>query len=198
MRAPQICMGVHVPTCSWLVGKSYPTLCEPMNCSLPGSSVRGLSQARILEWVAISSSRRSNPCFKHWHVDSSPLSHREASVPTWVTNPFFQIFWASLLAFGLWQQDARFQCHLNSFTRILLLSDYCYQECVSQVAQWWNNMPAMQETQETSVWSLGGEDPLGRKCQATPVFLPGEVHGQRSLVDYNPWGHKELDTTEMI
>ena len=30
----------------------------------------------------------------------------------------------------------------------------------------------------------------------TPVFLPGEVHGQRSLVDYNPWGPKESDMTE--
>ena len=31
----------------------------------------------------------------------------------------------------------------------------------------------------------------------TPVFLPGEFHGQRSLVDYSPWGCKELDTTEV-
>ena len=30
----------------------------------------------------------------------------------------------------------------------------------------------------------------------TPVFLPGEFHGQRSLAGYSPWGHKELDTTE--
>ena len=30
----------------------------------------------------------------------------------------------------------------------------------------------------------------------TPVFLPGEPHGQRSLVGYGPQGHKELDTTE--
>ena len=29
-----------------------------------------------------------------------------------------------------------------------------------------------------------------------PVFLPGEFHGQKSLVGYSPWGHKELDTTE--
>ena len=28
-----------------------------------------------------------------------------------------------------------------------------------------------------------------------PVFLPGESHGQRSLVGYSPWGHKESDTT---
>ena len=31
---------------------------------------------------------------------------------------------------------------------------------------------------------------------ATPGFLPGESHGQRSLVDYSPWGCKESDTTE--
>ena len=34
--------------------------------------------------------------------------------------------------------------------------------------------------------------------QPTPVFLPGESHGQRSLVGYSPWGHKELDTTEQL
>ena len=34
---------------------SHSILCDPMDCSLPGSSVHGLSQARILEWVAISS-----------------------------------------------------------------------------------------------------------------------------------------------
>ena len=36
------------------VAQSCPTLCEPMDCSLPDSSVHGISQARILEWVAIS------------------------------------------------------------------------------------------------------------------------------------------------
>ena len=34
-----------------------------------------------------------------------------------------------------------------------------------------------------------------RKCQRAPVFLPGEFHGQRSLVGNSPWGHKESDTT---
>ena len=34
--------------------------------------------------------------------------------------------------------------------------------------------------------------------QPTPVFLPGESHGQRSLVGYSSWGHKELDTTEQL
>ena len=37
--------------------QSNPTLCDPMDCSLPGSSVQGIPQARILEWVANSYSR---------------------------------------------------------------------------------------------------------------------------------------------
>ena len=38
-----------------LVAKSYLTLCDPMGCSPPGSSIHGISQARIPEWVAIPS-----------------------------------------------------------------------------------------------------------------------------------------------
>ena len=38
--------------------------------------------------------------------------------------------------------------------------------------------------------------PWRRAWTPTPVFLPGESHGQRRLVGYSPWGHKELDTTE--
>ena len=37
-----------------------------------------------------------------------------------------------------------------------------------------------------------------RKWQPTPVVLPGESHGQRSLVGYSPWGLKESDTTERL
>ena len=36
----------------------------------------------------------------------------------------------------------------------------------------------------------GSADPLGRNWQPTPVLLPGESHGQRSLVGYSPWGRK--------
>ena len=42
-----------------VVSQSRPTLCDPMDCSLPGSSVHGILQARILEWVAIAFSRNS-------------------------------------------------------------------------------------------------------------------------------------------
>ena len=43
-----------------LVPQSCPTLCDPIDCSLPGSSVHGIFQVRILEWVAISFSRGSS------------------------------------------------------------------------------------------------------------------------------------------
>ena len=52
--------------------------------------------------------------------------------------------------------------------------------------------------QETWVLSLDWEDPLRREWQPTPVFLPGESYGQKSLVGYSPWGHKELDTNERL
>ena len=42
------------------VAQSCPTLCDPMDCSPPGSSVHGILQARILEWGAISFSRGSS------------------------------------------------------------------------------------------------------------------------------------------
>ena len=58
-----------------------------MECSLPGSSVHGISQTRVLEWVAISSSRGIFQtlglnlhllCLLHWHVGSLPLSHQRS------------------------------------------------------------------------------------------------------------------------
>ena len=52
--------------------------------------------------------------------------------------------------------------------------------------------------QETWVQFLGWEDPLKEGMQPTPVFLPEEFHGQRSLVGYSPWDHKEQDTTEQL
>ena len=53
------------------------------------------------------------------------------------------------------------------------------------------NLPAMQDTM---VQSLGREDL--EEWLSTPVFLPGELYAQRSLMSYSPGGRKELDTTE--
>ena len=52
--------------------------------------------------------------------------------------------------------------------------------------------------QETWLWSLVWKFPWRREWLPTPVFLPGEFHGQRSLASYSPWGFKDLDTTEWL
>ena len=70
----------------------------------------------------------------------------------------------------------------------------------SQVALPRSKEPACQNGR----YKRSGFDPWVRKIswkrarQPTPVFLPGESHGQRSLAGYSPWGPKESDTTERL
>ena len=59
------------------VTQSCPTLCDPVDCRPPGSSIHGILQARILEWVAISFSRGSS-----WPRDRTQVSHKQADVLT--------------------------------------------------------------------------------------------------------------------
>ena len=61
------------------------------------------------------------------------------------------------------------------------------------MAQTVRNPPAMQKTW---VQFLDQEVPWRREWLPTPVILPREFHGQRSLVGYSPWSCKELDMTE--
>ena len=88
---------------------------------------------------------------------------------------------------------------LASVCLTLISSLVCLSFCLievfvaSLVAEKVRNLPAIQETQ---VQSLGPEDPLRREWKPSPVFLPGEFRGQRSLAGYSPWDLKELDTTE--
>ena len=65
----------------------------------------------------------------------------------------------------------------------------------SLVAQRLKRLPGMQDSR---VQSLGWEDPQAKKMATTPVLLPGESHGGRSLVGYSPWGHKDSDGTERL
>ena len=53
-------------------------------------------------------------------------------------------------------------------------------------------------TQETPVQALGWEDPLEKGITTTPIFLPGEFHGQKSLAGYSSPSHKESDMTEWL
>ena len=68
--------------CVYSVAPSCPTLCYPIDCSPPSSSIHGISQARILEYFyfyfllqCILLTQESNPHLLHWQADSLPLSH---------------------------------------------------------------------------------------------------------------------------
>ena len=61
-------------------------------------------------------------------------------------------------------------------------------------AQTVKNLHAMKP--ESSPWV--GKIRWRREWLPTPVFLPGEFYGQRNLVGYSPWGHKESDMTEWL
>ena len=97
------------------VAQLCPTLRDPMDCSLPGSSIHGIFQARVLEWGAIAFSKSQRKAMQN----NALLKH---------SNPDIQ----------------------------------------------------------------------KRQWQPTPVVLPGESHGQRSLVGCSPWGREESDTTERL
>ena len=56
-----------------------------------------------------------------------------------------------------------------------------------------SNQPILKETSPgRRFYPWVGKISWRRKWQCTPIFLPGEFHGQRSLVGYSPWGHKRV------
>ena len=75
------------PCCCCLVTKLCVSLCNPMDCGPPGSSVHGISQARILEWVAIFFTNQSMllllSCFSHvWLCATPQTAAHQASLST--------------------------------------------------------------------------------------------------------------------
>jgi len=109
--------------------------CDPMDCSPPGSPVHGISQARILEWVTISSSRRSShpgiePGPPAWQGDSLPLSHLgspgEGRLGKWCLTscPFVRLF------FSLFLIPSRIEIILALAASILMNSAHNFEGCI--------------------------------------------------------------------
>ena len=102
---------IYCGLCASTVVHSCLTLCDPMDCSLPGSSVREIFQARILEWVAISFSRGSSQpkdqvqisCTSRW------ILYLWA---TWnwsyLTIAYWMHVWANVCSFWLFSESERF------------------------------------------------------------------------------------------
>ena len=66
----------------------------------------------------------------------------------------------------------------------------------SQVVLVVKNVPANAGDMRHGFSPWTGKVPRRKAWEPTPVFLPGESHGQRSLIGYSPWGHTESDLTE--
>ena len=83
----------------------------------------------------------------------------------------------------------------QEFSRFFLFTFKAHFLGASLVAQMVKNLPAMRET-GFDPWV--GKIPWRRDRLPTPVFLPGESHGQKSLANYSPWGCKDSDMTERL
>ena len=117
--------------CCFFVSKPCPALCYPMDWSLPGSSIHGISQARILEWVAISSSRElPNPRMEYTSpalaLDFLPLSHTGSPSECMHRCSYLSVDWVeSIIHKGL----------ILLFHKLFLFSSVL--DCVKQVTQKW-------------------------------------------------------------
>ena len=68
---------------------------------------------------------------------------------------------------------------------------------VSMYASWAHTVKNLPAVRKTRIYSMGQEEFPVRKWQPTPAFLPGEFHGQRSLVGYSPWGPTDSATEQL-
>ena len=186
------------------------TLCDPMDCSPPGSSVHAAFQARILEWAChillqgIFWTRGLNlhiSCVScHWQVDSLPLHHLgsqvikalsafQARTLEWVAIPFSRGSFCP-------RRQTQVYCIAGRFFTIWATSVLPSLSCLFELfyhtlgfrgGSGVKNLPVMQETE---VKSLGQEDPLEKEIATCSSILAWRIHGQRSLVSYSPWDHR--------
>ena len=179
-----------------------PTLCDSIDVIPPGSSVHGIFQARVLEWVAIAFSKTPKLSFLTWLQFQSLWALRVVELRNrtecWV--------YGILSMLGQVFKGEREERNYTGVTKIsfgkLLPGSFIF---IPMCQSWMGfpggpaveNPPAVQETQETWVRSLCGKISWRSAWQSTPVFLPGESHGQRSLAGYTPVDCKESDTTEV-
>ena len=141
--------------------------------SPPGSSTHGISQARILEWVAIFFSRGSA-----WPRNQTCIYY--------LAGRFFFLslnHWATLL-----------------YSYLLKIDIYSYTDIAGNCKAAMGYYPYQANT-ELIYFSFPSKTLMipswRRKWQPTPVFLPGESQGRGSLLGCHLWGRTESDTTEV-
>ena len=194
--------------------QSCPPLCDPTDSSPPGSSVPGILQARILEWVAISFSRGSfqprnrtlvsciaGRFFTNWAMRKA-LYNDAWSPMQMVAEPILiysfnnpralKIYAKSILLVSYKCNKAwmiAYLCTTYLWISKTTVETYCSEKEVPfKILKIYNELNGVFMPANTISWR--------RKWQPSPVFLPGESQGQRSLVGCRLWGRAESDMTE--
>ena len=122
--------------------------------------------------------------YEHICLNTSPNS------PQHITKPYL-----TSLGISFWQQGINTpQPWGSSSDCIWYLIDRTQGFPSDSVVK---NVPVMQEHRRCGFDPWVGKILWRRAWKPTPVFLPGESHEQKSLEGYSPWGHKELDRTEV-
>ena len=177
------------------VTQSCPTLSNPMDCSPPGSSVRGIFQARVLEWGALA--------FFHgyelanaWAFPSVPMVC--TSVPALLhyptSGPFHLLFFLPRMECSS-PLNLRDSPHSNLYSFPMAAVTNSYK--LSGLKGFRGDSDGKECTYQGrrlrfDPWVR--KIPCRRDWQPTPIFLPGKSHGQRSLAGYSLWGLKESET----
>jgi len=142
-----------------------PTLCDPMDCNPPGSSIPGILQARILEWVAMPSSRGSSwpgdwTCLLSlFHGRWNALSHLESPGDILIAHLF--LLWRSIYSHpSSWITALSWWRGLCNSVKLWAMpfratKDRCHSEVFWEKVVHWK-----------------------RKWRFTPIFLPREPHEQ--------------------
>ena len=152
-------------------------LCDPMDCSQPGSSVHGISQARILKWVAISYSKGSSQPRDRTHVsyvsyvsciscDSCIGRQILYHCPTWEAHGFLSAY------------PVGRECSQQPAVQI-----FTHNYRAPGLPWWLSGKESACQCRRCRFDPWAGKIPWRRKWQPTSVFLPGKSHGQTSLVD---------------
>ena len=139
---------------------------HPMDCSLPGSSIHGIFQARVLEWGAIAFS-----IYQLRHRES-PRILKWVAYPLHLPDPGIELGSPALLEKAMAPYSSTLAWKIP-----------------------WMEEPGRLPSMGASL-SIFTFMHWRRKWQPTPVFLPGESQGWGSLVGCHLWGRTESDTTE--
>ena len=184
-----------------------------MECSLPGSSVHDISQARGLKWVAISFSAiflgSSQPrdqtqvsCIGRWILYCWATWDAHIYVNVWLIHSAvqqkpIQHYKATIIRRRQWHPTPVLFFFFNFFI-------FFHSSTLAWKIPWTEEPGGLQSMGSLRVrhdWatslSLFTFMHWRRKWQPTPVFSPGESQGRGSLVGCRLWGHTESDTTEV-